>query len=102
MILPAQEIRKLRLVAPFVEQTVAFGATYGLGPAGYDVRVAVTICLWPARFVLASTIEHVDIPNDLMAIVHDKSNWERRGCADQNTVIHPGSRGPLTCEIPWH
>lgn len=35
MILPAQEIRKLRPLNPFVERTVAFGATYGLRPAGY-------------------------------------------------------------------
>jgi dCTP deaminase len=102
VILPAQEIRKLRLVAPFVEQKVAFGATYGLGPAGYDVRIAETIWLWPARFVLASTIERVDMPNDVMAIVHDKSTWARRGVAVQNTVIQPGSRGWLTLEITVH
>lgn len=102
MILPAQEIRKLRLLDPFVERTVAFGATYGLGPAGYDVRIAETIWLWPGRFVLASTIERLDMPNDLIAIVHDKSTWARRGVALQNTVIQPGSRGWLTLEITMH
>ena len=70
MILPAQEIRKLRPLDPFVERKVAFGTTYGLGPAGYDVRIAETIWLWPGRFLLASTIEHFDMPNDVMAIVH--------------------------------
>ena len=90
MILPAQEIRKLRPLDPFVERKVAFGTTYGLGPAGYDVRIAETIWLWPGRFLLASTMEHFDMPNDVMAIVHDKSTWARRGVAVQNTVIEVG------------
>src|SRR5580704_10279430 len=89
VILPAQEIRKLRPLDPFVERKVAFGTTYGLGPAGYDVRIA-------------STIEHFDMPNDVMAIVHDKSTWARRGVAVQNTVIEPGWRGWLTLEITMH
>lgn len=99
MILPAQAIRKLRPLDPFAERTVAFGTTYGLGPAGYDVRIAETIWLWPGRFTLASTIEHFDVPNDVMAIVHDKSTWARRGVALRNTVIEPGWRGWLTLDI---
>ena len=102
VILPAQEIRKLRPLDPFVERKVAFGTTYGLGPAGYDVRIAETIRLWRGRFLLASTIEHFDMPNDVMAIVHDKSTWARRGVAVQNTVIEPGWRGWLTLEITMH
>src|SRR5438045_553731 len=42
------------------------------------------------------------MPNDVMAIVHDKSTWARRGVAVQNTVIQPGSRGWLTLEITVH
>jgi dCTP deaminase len=52
--------------------------------------------------MLASTIEHFDMPNDVMAIVHDKSTWARRGVAVQNTVIEPGWRGWLTLEITMH
>jgi dCTP deaminase len=92
VILPAQEIRRLRPLDPFVEREIAFGTTYGLGPAGYDVRIAEMIWLWRGRFLLASTIEHFDMPNDVMAIVHDKSTWARRGVAVQNTVIEPGWR----------
>jgi hypothetical protein len=95
VILPAQEIRKLRPLDPFVERKIAFGTTYGLGPSVYDVRIAETIWLWPGRFLLASTIEHFDMPNDVMAIVHDKSTWARRGVAFQNKVIEPGWRGCL-------
>ena len=62
VILPAQEIRKLRPLDAFVERKAAFGTTYGLGPAGYDVRIAETIWLWLGRFLLASTIEHFDSP----------------------------------------
>jgi dCTP deaminase len=102
MILPAQEIRKLRPLDPLVERTVAFGATYGLGPAGYDVRIAETVSLWPGRFLLASTIERFDMPDDVIGIVHDKSTWARRGVALRNTVIEPGWRGWLTLDVTMH
>lgn len=102
MILPAQTIRKLRPVNPFVERAVAYGATYGLGPAGYDVCLDQAIWLWPSRFVLASTVEQFTMPSDVLGVVHDKSTWARRGVAVQNTVIEPGWHGWLTLEITMH
>ena len=99
MILPAQTIRQLMPIQPFHERTVVNGMSFGLSHAGYDVRIAENITLWPKNFSLASTIEEFDIPNDLIAMVHDKSTWARRGLSLFNTVIEPGWKGFLTLEL---
>lgn len=102
MILPAQHIRFLQPVSPFCERTVAHGMTYGVGPAGYDVRIAETVTVKPGVFALASTVERFAIPDFIMGFVHDKSTWARRGLAVQNTVIEPGWGGYLTLELTNH
>jgi dCTP deaminase len=102
MILPAQQLRALQPVEPFVERSVAHGMTYGVGPAGYDVRVAQDLTLEPGAFALASTIEKFTMPGNVIAFVHDKSTWARRGLAAQNTVIEPGWFGFLTLELTNH
>jgi dCTP deaminase len=100
MILPAQMIAmRETLVSPFCERSSIYGMTYGLGPAGYDVRVNETFRLEPGDFKLASTIEHFQMPTDLIAFVHDKSTWARRGLSVFNTVIEPGWKGWLTLEL---
>jgi dCTP deaminase len=99
MILPAQTIRKLKPITPFRERTVINGMSYGLSHAGYDVRIAEAMVLLPGQFRLASTVEQFDIPNDLIAFVHDKSTWARQGLSLFNTVIEPGWRGFLTLEL---
>ena len=79
------------------------GVSYGLGEAGYDVRIKQRVVLHPfRRFKIASTIEHFTMPPDLVAIVHDKSTWARRGLSIFNTVIEPGWRGWLTLELVYH
>jgi len=106
-ILSAQAIRARHsdlfgIFTPFVERTTYNNMTYGLGPAGYDVRIAETFFLEPGGFALASTVEHFDMPTDLLGMVADKSTWARRGIAVQHTVIEPGWRGHLTLEITNH
>lgn len=109
MILASQHIRARctgyfpYLIEPFEERGVFMGMSYGLGPATYDCRVRQSIAL-PAfhGFVLASTIEKVNMPNDLRATVCDKSSWARRGITVQNTKIDPGFRGHITIEITNH
>ena len=76
--------------------------TFGLGPAGYDVRVAERIVLHPGGAALASTIEHFDMPADVLGKVADKSTWARLFLAVQNTIIEPGWRGHLTLELSNH
>lgn len=106
MILPAQEIRLLclgaSLVSPFHEREVKNGMSFGLGPAGYDVRIKQSLKLQAGGFVIASTIERFVIPNDILAEVKDKSTLARKGIAVQNTVIEPGWEGWLTLEITNH
>jgi dCTP deaminase len=112
MILPAQTIRKLRLVSPFSERTTAFGMSYGLSAAGYDVRIAEQVTLIPesyrpylvglkpTQFALASTMERVVMPRDCMAEIRDKSTWLRRGLVVGHTApIEPGWRGYVTLEL---
>lgn len=102
MILSGTTIRALAFIKPFSERTLRSGMSYGLGPAGYDVRVEQPIALAPGEFRIYSTIEHIDMPNDLLGIVHDKSTLIRLGVALQNSVIEPGWRGHLTVEVSNH
>lgn len=109
MIASGNTIRRLGIFEPFSERTKHNGMTYGVGPAGYDVRVEFdeegkyeTAILCPGEFILASTIERFIMPKDLLGIVHDKSTWARLGIAVQNTVIEPGWCGWLTLEITNH
>lgn len=104
MILPAQNIRKISppIVFPFVEKTIFEGMSYGLSHAGYDVRIAEDITLFPGEFALASTIEKFTMPLDVLGSVADKSTWARRGLACQNTIIEPGWTGFLTLELTNH
>lgn len=102
MILPAQMILARQPLSPLLPRTEHLGFTHGLSAAGYDVRIAEAIVLFPGDFALASTVEIFDMPDDLLGIVHDKSSWARRGLAVQNTVIEPGWRGHLTLELTAH
>ena len=102
MILSGQSIRERKIFTPFFERSGDKGLSYGLGPAGYDVRVRGDIILCsgtPGRFMLASTIEHFAVPDDVLGVVHDKSTWARLGLTVKNTVIEPGWRGYLTLEL---
>ena len=101
-VLSAQTIRKLCLITPFHERTVENGMTFGLGPAGYDIRIRERRYLESQCSVLASSVEHFAMPNDVIGFVTDKSSWARRGVAMQNTIIEPGWRGFLTLEISNH
>lgn len=79
------------------------GVSFGLTEAGYDLRIKQTVILHPLRrFALASTIERFEMPDDLVAVVHDKSTWARRCLSVFNTVIEPGWRGFLTLELVYH
>ena len=80
--------------------------TYGLSHAGYDIRIAQDVEIpgmgmvaWAAPFKLASAIEFFQMPNDLIAIVHDNSSCARQGLSVFNTVIDPGWKGYLTLDL---
>lgn len=102
MIASGQTLRQLRPLEPFSERTKFNGMTYGVGPAGYDVRIDQDVTLTPGGFSLASTMERFEMPTDLLGIVHDKSTWARLGLSAFNTVIEPGWAGYLTLELANH
>lgn len=99
MIIPGQSLEGLHIIKPFRQRTLIHGMTYGVGPAGYDVRVKDETTLEPGAFALGVTVEHFSLPDDVIAFVHDKSTWARRGLSLFNTVIEPGWRGYLTLEL---
>lgn len=106
MVLSAQTIRRFALngmVMPFKEHFKdQLGNSGGLGPCGYDVTLEKGLTVKPGDFLLAATVEHFVVPNDMMFVVHDKSTWIRQGLAVHNTVAEPGWRGFLTLEICNH
>ena len=68
MILPAQTIRQLcqgprPMVSPFAERTRENGVSYGLSSAGYDIRIAETIWVWPLFGRLASVHRALRYPS---------------------------------------
>ena len=109
------------------EKVVAHGMTYGLGEAGYDIRIKQEIRFCPVnftsgatkffvatldqgfvdtevegRFTIASAIEEFQMPDNLLGRVCDKSSWARKGLSVFNTVIEPGFKGGLTLELVYH
>lgn len=102
MIASAQTIRKRQPILPFFERGIHNGMTFGLGPAGYDIRAAEDVTVRPGGFILGSSLEQFFMPNDMLGVVHDKSSWARKGLCVQNTVIEPGWKGYLTLEYTNH
>ena len=112
----------LLLCSPIVDmersKMAAHGTSYGLGEAGYDIRIKQDVAFFTkgslgpqvmvdgvcsgGRFALASAIEEFQMPRNLTGIVHDKSTWARRGLSVFNTVIEPGWEGFLTLELVYH
>lgn len=57
--------------------------------------------LHPGEFVLASTVEHIEIPNDIVARLEGKSSLGRLGLMIHSTAgyVDPGWKGKLTLEL---
>jgi len=104
MILNGRKLYDARPLSPMSGMKLReHGVSYGLSEAGYDLRIKQAITLHPLRrFAIASTIERFNMPENFVAIVHDKSTWARRGLSVFNTVIEPGWRGWLTIELVYH
>lgn len=115
MVINGEALEFYKPVIPFVTQKIkhSSGTSYGLGEAGYDIRikqdiffhdnmVSVGDITHPGSFTLASSIEKFRMPDHLVAIVHDKSTWARQGLSVFNTVIEPGWEGFLTLELVYH
>lgn len=57
--------------------------------------------LHPGEFVLGSTLEHIELPDDLVARLEGKSSLGRLGLLIHSTAgfVDPGWRGRLTLEL---
>ncbi len=57
--------------------------------------------LHPGEFVLASTLEHIEVPEDLVARLEGKSSLGRIGLLIHSTAgyVDPGWKGHLTLEL---
>ena len=79
------------------------GFSYGLSECGVDIRIKQDVTMFLGRrFVLASSIEEFDMPNNLMGRVLNKSTWARLGVdASMTTNIEPGWKGFLTLELRY-
>lgn len=55
----------------------------------------------PKQFVLATTLEYIGIPRDLLGELDGRSTWARHGIQVHCTasIIHPGSSGIITYEL---
>jgi dCTP deaminase len=106
-VLSGQTIRRLGILTPCVERTREHGLTHGLGPSGYDLRLDLGgqwdfTQMYKGDFRLAATLEHFQMPRDVIGVVHDKSTLARQGLSVFNTIIEPGWDGYLTLELVYH
>lgn len=117
------------MIKPFTEKQISKGKiSYGLSSYGYDIRVghdfkvftnvntAVVdpknfdpksfidlsgdVCVIPPNsFALASSVEYMKIPRDVLCICVGKSTYARCGIITNVTPLEPGWEGHITLEI---
>ena len=70
---------------------------------GYKEEISdlMTYILEPGSFILASTLEYVELPSDIVARLEGKSSLGRLGLLIHSTAgyVDPGWKGQLTLEI---
>lgn len=66
----------------------------------YKTITTDTYVLLPGQFVLATTLEYFDLPDNLTAFVEGRSSLGRMGLFIQNAGwVDPGFRGEITLEL---
>lgn len=66
----------------------------------YKTITTDTYILLPNQFVLATTMEYFDLPDDLTAFVEGRSSLGRMGLFIQNAGwVDPGFKGEITLEL---
>lgn len=109
------------MIQPFLpEKTIISGSSAGLSSASYDLRIGHDLVIGPNPaalmrvdghrsegaglpfWVLAHTLEDLNIPTNIAAFVIDKSTYARRFMSAFNTYIDPGFVGNLTLELVNH
>jgi dCTP deaminase len=70
-----------------------------LTPAGYDFSSATAFTLPPKQQRTIATTEHLELPNDILGIIHLKSSLCREALIGSFAIIDPGFRGNLTLSL---
>lgn len=66
----------------------------------YQTITAETYLILPGQFVLATTMEYFELPDDLTAFVEGRSSLGRMGLFIQNAGwVDPGFKGEITLEL---
>jgi len=70
-----------------------------LNGAGYDLRAGMSVSIPPGEYRLASTLERVELGDDLAGTMHLRSSLARVGIIASLALIDPGFRGQLTISL---
>ena len=70
-----------------------------INPAGIDLRIDRNLTLKPHQQTLAASIEHVQLPNNLVGILHLRSSLAREGLIASLALVDPGFHGQLTVSL---
>ena len=66
----------------------------------YKIITSDTYILLPNQFILATTMEYFELPNDVTAFVEGRSSLGRMGLFIQNAGwVDPGFKGEITLEL---
>ena len=69
-------------------------------PISYKTIRSDTYLLLPGQFVLATTMEYLDLPDDMTAFVEGRSSLGRMGLFIQNAGwVDPSFKGEITLEL---
>jgi len=70
-----------------------------INPAGIDLRMDRNLTLKPHQQALAASIEYVQLPNNLLGILHLRSSLAREGVIASLALVDPGYHGQLTVSL---
>lgn len=83
---------------PKKDQTVMLGEEMEYDR--YEFEDGQHVCIMPGEFMLATTIEHIDVPVKAAAFVQGRSSIGRAGLTVQNAgFVDPGFSGHITLEL---
>ena len=65
----------------------------------YEIINSNEIIIYPHEHLLMTTMEYIELPNDIMAFVNLRSTYARLGISIPSTIVDAGFKGELTIEV---
>jgi len=65
----------------------------------YEIINSNEIVVYPHEHLLMTTLEYIELPNDIMAFVNLRSTYARLGISIPPTIVDAGFKGELTIEV---